>query len=154
MKRFERKKLEKNIIFRLENILQYVIILFLVTILMTQLLYLNKNFGVYLNNTYKLEGLRIEEYYNILNSGWLIIESSDENQSEILVNGRVIGNFENKSLKIFVKNNDVLEVNSTKDKRLLSFKIIMTSKNVEFPKVNYFITTDGNIEILGRVKLK
>lgn len=154
MKRSERKKLERNLIFRIEFFLKYVILIFFFMIFFIQFFQFDSNFGMYLNSIYKLEGVRVEDYFNIFSSGWVVIEASNRSQAEILVNGETMGNFENGVVKVFVRNSDVLEINSTMEKRPLYYKVIETSKNIKSPKINYTITTNGNVEILGRVEFK
>ncbi|HSH35131.1 hypothetical protein [Schnuerera sp.] len=74
---------------------------------------------------------------------------------EVLVNGEYINDFkENDELKIYVYNNDMVEIDGTKYKNQLIFKIVGVSNNIEMPKLDTIITTSQNIEILSKVQLK
>ncbi len=73
---------------------------------------------------------------------------------KILLNGEPIGEFYNDEVKIYVRNNDIIEIDGTKYDDQLKVKVIGVSKNVETPKLDTTVITFQSIEILSRVKLK
>lgn len=88
--------------------------------------------------------------------GMIILKNMTPNHGDIkiLLNGEPIDEFYDDEIKIYVRNNDIIEVDGTKYNNPLKVKVVGISKNVETPKLDTTVVTFRSIEILSRVRLK
>lgn len=81
--------------------------------------------------------------------------NKEHNEINILLNGDPVGNFtKSDEIKIYVYDNDIIEIDGTKYNKNLHVKVVGISNNVEFPQLDEIVTTSQSIEILDKVQLK
>lgn len=132
----------------------FVIAGFFVTIIV-QVAMLNDNIRVFLNSTEKIEGININTYLS--NEGTIKLELVGLDKAPnayVLINGEPQGRFKTKYLSINVKPNQLIEIDGTKYKQNLYVKVLDLSDNVIEPQKTAVTEIQGDIEILGKVKLK
>ncbi|MGB9678582.1 MAG: hypothetical protein ACPL3A_01110 [Thermoanaerobacteraceae bacterium] len=150
-KRVKRKKLN----YFNENIIAVLIFTGLLLIVLIQFLMTDDNIRSALNMTEKNEGISLNTYLS--EKGYVTIEVIDKEQAKnsyILINGEPIANFTKKFVEIEVKQNEILEIDSTKESEPIYFKITNTSDNVIEPQKTTIIYTDKNIKKICMVVLK
>jgi len=150
-KRVKRKKLN----YFNENIIAVLIFTGLLLIVLIQFLMTDDHIRSALNMTEKNEGISLNTYLS--EKGYVTIEVIDKEQAKnsyILINGDPIANFTNKFVEVEVKQNEILEIDSTKESEPIYFKITNTSDNVIEPQKTTIIYTDKNIKKICMVVLK
>ena len=81
--------------------------------------------------------------------------SPNHKEIDVLLNGDPIDNFiKNDEIKIYVYDNDMIEIDGTRYDKKIPVKIIGVSNNIEMPKLDTTVTTSQSIEIMSKVQLK
>ncbi|SNX55421.1 hypothetical protein [Thermoanaerobacterium sp. RBIITD] len=138
-----------------ENIVGLFVVAGFFVMIILQVSMLNDNIRVFLNSTEKIEGININTYLSKKGTVRLELVGKDRAQDAyVLVNGDPKYNFKNRSVDIIVKSDELIEIDGTKYKQNLYVKVSDTSDNVIEPQKTAVIKVNGNIEIVGRVKLK
>ncbi|GAB6117719.1 hypothetical protein JCM16816_13160 [Thermoanaerobacter brockii subsp. lactiethylicus] len=138
-----------------ESILVVLIILGLLSIAITQLLMTNDDIRVFLSSTQRLEGINLNS--NLSQEGKVTIEVVEKDKalnSFVLLNGEPVANFFTKSITITVRPNQILEIDGTREKEPLHFKVVAISENVIEPQNTTVVKVDKNIQKICMVRLK
>ncbi|MGB9779386.1 hypothetical protein [Caldanaerobacter sp.] len=127
-----------------EFVLAILIMMGLLSIAVAQLFIGREDTQVFLDSNLTKEGkITIE-----------VVEKDKASNSYILINGEPVSNFYQKSITITVKPNQIIEIDGTKEKEPLHFKVTSISDNVIEPQNNAVIRVDKNIQKVAMVKLK
>lgn len=138
-----------------DNMIAFFVILGFLTMVVTQVLMLNDNIRVFLNSTEKIEGININTYLS--NDGTLELELINLDKAPkafILINGDPKYSFKEKKLKINIKQGDLIEMDGTNYNQALYVKVIDSSDNVIEPQKTAVIKVNGDIEVIGGVRLR
>ena len=147
----------KSMFNRLEKIIFILAILSTLSLLFIQFLSYDNNYAIYTSKINRK--ITFSPFSNIDNyeKGIIILKNMAPNYKKIdvLLNGDPIDNFiENDEIKIYVYDNDVIEIDGTRYNKKIPVKIIGVSNNIEIPKLDTTVTTSQSIEIMGKVQLK
>ncbi|SHE62806.1 hypothetical protein SAMN02745195_00807 [Thermoanaerobacter uzonensis DSM 18761] len=138
-----------------ESILVILIMLGLLSIAITQLLMTNDNMKVFLSSTQRLEGINLNS--NLSQEGKVTIEVVEKDKtlnSFVLLDGEPVTNFPTKSITITVRPNQILEIDGTREKESLHFKVVAVSENVIEPQNTTVVKVDKNIQKICMIRLK
>ena len=147
----------KSIFSRLEKAIFILAILSTLSLLLIQFLGYDDNYAVYTSKINKKIIFTPFSNTNNYEQGIIILKNMDPDFKEIdiLLNGDPVDNFmENDEVKIYVYDNDMVEIDGTRYDKGLSIKVIGISNNIETPKLDTIVTTSQSIEIIGKVQLK
>lgn len=72
----------------------------------------------------------------------------------LLVNGEEVGDFRDKQLTIKVSPGDIVAVDGSYYIHQLVFKVVAVSENVAQPEIGQMIIVDGDVAMVGEVKIK
>lgn len=147
----------KSIFNGLEKIIFILAILSVLSLIFIQFLSYDNNYAIYTSKINKK--IMFTPFSNTDNyeRGIIILKNMAPGYKEvdILVNGDPIGNFvKDDEIKVYVYNNDMVEVDGTRYDKKLSVKIVGVSNNIEIPKLDTIVTTSQSIEIISKVQLK
>ncbi|AGB18966.1 hypothetical protein [Thermoanaerobacterium thermosaccharolyticum] len=138
-----------------DNLIAFFVIAGFLTVIITQVLMLNDNIRVFLNSTEKIEGININTYLS--KDGTLKLELVNMEKAQnayVLINGDPKYSFKNKSVDISIKQGELIEIDGTKYKQTLYIKVADSSDNVIEPQRTAVVKVNGDIEVVGRVRLK
>lgn len=147
----------KSVFNKLEKIMFILATLSTLFLLFIQFLSYDNNYAIYtskINRKIKFTPFSNTENYE---KGIIILKNMipDYKEIDILLNGDPIDNFmKNDEVKIYVYDNDVIEIDGTRYDKKLPVKITGVSSNIETPKLDTIVTTLQSIEILSKVRLK
>jgi hypothetical protein len=138
-----------------DNLIAFFVMAGFLTVIITQVLMLNDNIRVFLNSTEKIEGININTYLS--KDGTLKLELVNMEKAPsayVLINGDPKYSFKNKSVDISIKHGELIEIDGTKYKQTLYIKVADSSDNVIEPQRTAVVKVNGDIEVVGRVRLK
>jgi|GEM_PF-1600899 len=138
-----------------DNLIAFFVMAGFLTVIITQVLMLNDNIRVFLNSTEKIEGININTYLS--KDGTLKLELVNMEKAPnayVLINGDPKYSFKNKSVDISIKQGELIEIDGTKYKQTLYIKVADSSDNVIEPQRTAVVKVNGDIEVVGRVRLK
>ncbi|WP_434579114.1 hypothetical protein [Thermoanaerobacterium thermosaccharolyticum] len=138
-----------------DNLIAFFVMAGFLTVIITQVLMLNDNIRVFLNSTEKIEGININTYLS--KDGTLKLELVNMEKAPsayVLINGDPKYSFKNKSVDISIKQGELIEIDGTKYKQTLYIKVADSSDNVIEPQRTAVVKVSGDIEVVGRVRLK
>ena len=142
---------------KLEKIIIILSILSISFLLIIQFLNYDDNYTIYTSRFNNKNRFIPFSNTEVPEKGIIILKNitSIYNEIEILLNGDSVGNFiNNDEIKIYVYDNDIIEIDGTKYSENLNIKVVGISNNIETPKLDTILTTSQSIEILGKVQLK
>ena len=142
---------------KLEKIIIILSILSISFLLIIQFLNYDDNYTIYTSRFNNKNRFIPFSNTEVPEKGIIILKNmtSIYNEAEILLNGDSVGNFiNNDEIKIYVYDNDIIEIDGTKYSENLNIKVVGISNNIETPKLDTILTTSQSIEILGKVQLK
>ncbi|NMB27140.1 MAG: hypothetical protein GX987_03665 [Tissierellia bacterium] len=147
----------KSMFNRLEKIVFILAILSTLFLLFIQFLSYDNNYTIYTSKINRK--IIFAPFSNADNyeKGIVILKNMSPNHKEIdvLLNGDPIDNFiKNDEIKIYVYDNDMIEIDGTRYDKKIPVKIIGVSNNIEMPKLDTTVTTSQSIEIMSKVQLK
>ena len=128
----------KSIFNGLEKIVFLLAILSTLSLLFIQFLSYDNNYAIYTSRINKKIVFTPFSTGNDYEKGAIILKNMnpDYKEIDILLNGDPIDNFmENDEVKIYVYNNDMVEIDGTRYDKKLSVKVIGISNNIETPKL-------------------
>lgn len=143
----------EKIIFRLAVIL----FLVLYTVQLLNFVLEQRNSGLLTSSIEKLEGVAMADSQTSINTGTIelsVVSNSDYSRLEIYVNGEFFKGFNQKSVSLTVKNNDIIEVSGIKNEIPASIKITSVSNNILAPKLGNLIKVNKNFVQAARIRLK
>lgn len=146
----------KSLFNKVEKLIFLLFLSCFILLLTVQFLSYSSDYDHYTYNMIRNNKLLTLNDEKINEKGIIVLKNMTQNHEDIkiLLNGEPIGEFYNDEVKIYVRNNDIIEIDGTKYDDQLKVKVIGVSKNVETPKLDTTVITFQSIEILSRVKLK
>lgn len=109
------------------------------------------------NITMELEGKSVVENYHYESKGQIKITADSKADIAFLrvfINGEMKEGGDNAYIELNVRNNDIIEIDGIDSEKYININIENTSENIIFPKKGMRYRIEGNIVVLGRVKLK
>jgi len=163
----------KRIIDKVEKYLIRIIVLSLLVIVVVQGMMTHDPLRLYLSWSERMEG-QVVEYpvaadIKTVNKDnrerlkatspqtYLVMEIKDFSslpRSIILVNGREKARFNNKEVKLLLKANDVVEIDSCAYNFPVNYYIKNSSDNLAFPKKETMYTANQSIAMIGKIIVK
>jgi hypothetical protein len=105
----------------------------------------------------ELEGISVADSQTQINTGTIelsVITQEDYSKIEIFVNGELDKSFDQKSVSLIVKNNDIIELSGIKSDYPATIKITSRTDNIISPKLDNIIKVNKGFKQLGRIRLK
>jgi hypothetical protein len=105
----------------------------------------------------ELEGISVADSQTQINTGTIelsVITEEDYSKIEIFVNGELDKSFDQKSVSLIVKNNDIIELSGIKSDYPATIKITSRTDNIISPKLDNIIKVNKGFKQLGRIRLK
>lgn len=123
----------------------------------SQILLLNHTLKSFISRIDKLEGKSISDSQLFIQKGE--IEVSIENNTTLrplifYVNGEDTAVFSGKSIRIQVKNGDVIEVGGSEMSDTAILKVFSVSDNIIVPELGKLIYVNNNLVLIDRIKIK
>jgi len=142
---------------KVNNTISKGLILFFSALIISQFLLLNETVKTFISRIDKLEGRSIADSQLFIKKGE--IEISIENNETLkslvfYVNGDRINTPQSKSIKLQVKENDVIEVSGEEYSDTAILKITALSGNITVPELGKLIYVSNNLVMIDRVRLK
>lgn len=109
------------------------------------------------NITMELEGKSVVENYHYESKGQIRITADSKTDIaflKVFINGELKERGDKTSIELNVRNNDIIEIDGIGSKKYINITIEDTSENINFPRKGMKYRIEGNIVVLGRVKLK
>ena len=144
----------KNIFNIFGKILLFLLMLFFIFLVCVQYINYNNINSLHTSNN---------NFFSFLNSGeptekGIIILKNLNKESKnvsVLINGEYVCDFsKNNEAKIYVYNNDIVEIYNKKNNKDIYIQVVEISNNVFNPNLNDIIKIPNGIVILSRVQLK
>jgi hypothetical protein len=134
-----------------------VLVLLFSALLVSQFLLMNNNIKTIMSRTDKLEGISIEDSQLFIKKGEL--EITIENDSYITplvfyINGERAASASGRSVRLTVKDNDIIEVSGADSSDVAVLKITAISDNVIVPELGKLVYVNNNLVMIDRVKLQ
>ncbi|MDF2839343.1 MAG: hypothetical protein K0Q99_114 [Clostridia bacterium] len=105
----------------------------------------------------KLEGVSIAESQTQINTGTIelsVITKSDYSKIQIYLNGEYYRSFDQKSISLIVKNNDIIEISGIKSDYPATIKITSMTDNIISPMQDSIIRVSNGFVQVGRIRLE
>ena len=133
------------------------LVLLFTVLIISQFLLMNETAKTFISRTDKLEGKSIADSQLFIKKGE--IEISIENYSTLkplvfYVNGDSVETPESKSIKLQVKDSDVIEVSGAEYNDTAILKVTALSGNITVPELGKLIYVNNNLVMVDRVRLK
>lgn len=139
-----------------KNIFKVLVPFFLI-LLISQFLLMNNDIKTIMSRTDKLEGISIEESQLFIKKGEIEISIENDSYFKPLVfyiNGEKAAVASGSSVRLPVKDNDIIEVSGAGSGDMSVLKITSISDNVIVPELGKLIYVRDNLVMIGRVKLQ
>lgn len=141
---------------RINKIITKGLFLLFTALIISQFLLLNQTIKTFISRTDKLEGKSIAESQLFIIKGE--IEISIENDTTLkslmfYINGEKVAATAGRTVKLQVKDNDILEVSGAKYSDIAILKVA-SSENVTVPELGKLIYVNNNLVTIDRVRLK
>jgi len=137
--------------------LDKLLMLMLSLLLITQVVFLNQNTRTILSRIDRLEGSSVADSQLFIKRGEveLTIESHENTSGLVFyINGEEVPVRAGKSIKLTVKDNDVLEVSGADFSDIAVLRLSSVSDNVIVPEPGKIVYINGNLVLIDRVRLK
>lgn len=134
-----------------------VLVLLFSALLISQFLLMNQNIKTFISRTDKLEGISIEDSKLFIKKGELEITIDNRDNPMPLVfyiNGEKAAAASGRSVKLPVKDNDIIEVSGAGNGDIAVLKVTAISDNVIVPELGKLIYVNNNLVMIDRVKLE
>ena len=142
---------------RINGALSKGLVLLFIALIISQFLLINETAKTFISRTDKLEGKSIADSQLFIKKGE--IEISIENYATLkplvfYVNGDIVETPESSSIKLAVKDSDVVEVSGAEYNDTAMLKVTALSENVTVPELGKLIYVNNNLVMIDRVRLK
>jgi hypothetical protein len=142
---------------RINRLLFRILVLLFVVFVISQASLMNQTLKTYISRTDKLEGRSIAESRLFIQKGE--IEISADNLSSLkplvfYINGVKAGTGAGKSIKLQVKENDVVEVSGAGCSETVVLKVTGVSGEIAVPEPGKLIYVNNNLVMIDRVRLR
>ncbi len=139
-----------------EKLLTRLLIVLIAILFTAQIGLLNKSTDTFFSDIEKYEGIDINDINKMLTEGELTLELigiEPSKEIKILINGYEKYEFNEKTIQVKAKNNNVIEIDGTKVKKPFTVKIIKASENIITSSLYKEALVQGNIIVLTRILL-
>lgn len=158
----EKKKISKKsamrfINFGMEKVLFFAFVCIFIAIIFVQGTLLNPSLRTYLVKDEGADGrpLASEEYlYREGEISIALLESENNEDLKLLVNGDEVAVFNQNSITLSVKDGDVIEVDASSTEHESELEIISASENLSGVEVGKKIKVNSNIEEITRISIE
>ena len=142
---------------RINNMLYRILIVLIAVFIVSQATLLNQTLKTFISRTDRLEGQSIADSQLFIKKGE--IEISVDNYSVLkplvfYVNGEKVSTPEGTTIKLQVKENDVIEVSGAGIGDTVVLKVTGTSEDIMVPELGKLIYVNNNLVMIDRVRLK
>lgn len=142
---------------RINNSLKKLLIFLFTLLIFSQALLMNQNARMTISRTDRLEGTAISDSNLFVKRGE--IEVTIENYITLAplnfyVNGSSVVTPYGKSIRLKVKNNDVIEVSGVSYDDTAILKVTAISDNITVPELGKLIYVNNNLVMIDRVRIK
>ena len=126
-------------------------------LIISQLMLMNQTVKTVISRTDKLEGKSIEDSQLFIKEGE--IELSVENAASLrdlvfYINGDKVSGATGRSIKLTVKDSDVIEVSGAGYIDMVVLKVTAVSDNVVVPELGKLVYVNNNLVLIDRTRLK
>lgn len=142
---------------RINRLLFRILVLLFVMFVISQVSLMNQTLKTYISRTDKLEGRSIAESRLFIQKGEIEISADNLSSLKSLVfyiNGVKAGQASGKSIKLQVKENDVVEVSGAGCSDTVVLKVTGGSGEIAVPELGKLIYVNDNLVMIDRVRLK
>lgn len=142
---------------RINTIISKGLVLLFTALIITQFLLMNQTVKTFISRTDQLEGKSIADSQLFIKRGE--IEISIENDSFIrplvfYINGDKASFPAGKSIKLQVKDSDIIEVSGAEYNDTAILRVTKVSENITVPELGKLIYVNNNLVMIDRVRLK
>ncbi len=142
---------------RINALINKGIVVLLAALILIQVFLMNQNVKTVISRTDRLEGISIADSQLFIKKGEM--EISIENYStlksmDFFVNGERIPATTGRSVKLQVKDGDVIEVSGAEFSDVAVLKVTSVSDNITVPELGKLIYVNNNLVLVDRVRLK
>ncbi|MGE5632517.1 MAG: hypothetical protein ACM3TR_15700 [Caulobacteraceae bacterium] len=133
------------------------LILLFAMFMFIQFMFLNQTLKTFLSRTDKLEGKSVADSELLIKTGIVELTFENENNLKLLsfyVNGEKVPSPAGKTIKLEVKNNDIIEISGSDFNDIAILRITSASENITVPEPGKVVYVNGNLVLVGRVKLR
>ncbi len=126
-------------------------------LIISQLLLMNPTVKTFMSRTDKLEGKSIAESQLFIKKGEIEISTENDSSLRFLVfyiNGDKAAATASKSIRLQVKDGDVIEVSGSEYSDTVILKVTSVSEDIIVPELGKFIYVNNNLVMIDRVRLK
>lgn len=133
------------------------IVLLLATLILSQILMMNQTVKATISRTDRLEGKSVADSQLFIKKGE--VEISIENYSALkpltfYVNGDSVATPAGRTIKLQVKDGDVIEVSGADYNDMAILKVTTVSDNITVPELGKLIYVNNNLVMVDRVRLR
>jgi hypothetical protein len=146
---------------RINRIINKWLVLLFIALIISQFLLMNQTAKTFISRTDKLEGKSIADSQLFIKKGE--VEISIESDSSIIpysrplvfyVNGVKAASTADKSIKLPVKDSDVIEVSGAEYNAIVILRVTSVSEDITVPELGKLIYVNNNLVMIDRVRLK
>lgn len=142
---------------RINNLLYRILIILIAVFMVSQVILMNQTLKTFISRTDKLEGQSIADSQLFIKKGE--IEISVDNYSVLkplvfYINGEKVSTPEGTTIKLQVKENDVIEVSGAGHGDTIVLKVTGTSEDIMVPELGKLIYVNNNLVMIDRIRLK
>ncbi|MHB1391799.1 MAG: hypothetical protein ACYCYE_01740 [Clostridia bacterium] len=142
---------------RINKMISKGLALLFTALIISQLLLMNQTVKTFISRTDKLEGKAIADSQLFIIKGE--IEISIENDSSLrplvfYINGDKVASPAGKSIRLQVKDSDIIEVSGAKYNDIAILRVTTVSENITVPELGKLIYVNNNLVMIDRVRLK
>lgn len=142
---------------RINDLIKKILILLFTLLIVSQALLINQAVKTFISRTDKLEGKSIDDSNQFIKKGEIDISIENYSTLEPLifyVNGDIVNAPAGKSIKLQVKNSDVIEVSGKSFNDTAILKVTAVSDNITVPEPGKLIYVNKNLVMVDRVRIK
>lgn len=155
--KISKKSVSRFINFGIERVLFFAFVCIFIAIIFVQGTLLNPSLRPYLIKDEMADGrpLASEEYlYREGEISIALLESENNEDLKLLVNGDEVAVFNQNRITLSVKDGDVIEVDASLTERETELEIISASENISGVEVGKKIKVNSNIEEITRISIE
>ena len=142
---------------RINNMLYRILIVLIAVFIVSQATLLNQTLKTFISRTDRLEGQSIADSQLFIKKGEIAISVDNYSVLKPLVfyvNGEKVSTPEGTTIKLQVKENNVIEVSGAGIGDTVVLKVTGTSEDIMVPELGKLIYVNNNLVMIDRVRLK
>lgn len=142
---------------RVNKLIGKVLMILFAVLIITQALLTNQTLKTFISRTDKLEGKSLAESQLFIKKGEIEISIESHTslrQLAFYVNGEKVDSSGSKSIRLQVKDNDVIEVSGAEYFDTAILKVTDVSDDIVVPELGKLIYVNNNLVMIDRIRLK